>query len=584
MTISFDFSVEDVTRLAKSFSGWGSTVPHQPSNLKKLALWRLILSQCSVEDRARLATHEALFNTAVGFIPSTSSSTSRGRPLDWDRLADEGQTDHAALLAEEAQWMQAGLIHRRTWSSAEWPAVALIEACIQTNTPLPNLDAALWAQVEQKNPGVLEALLPMADGLDWEAFLSVPLKNYSPPMTRASLVVSGEASAIGDLLSPFLTSDIVAGIDAARGGLFHTRLLPADQVGTWVARGAQANARDGRGRLAEETWCHLPVADVLALHNALGAHRTDQENAEALERTCWNLLVRHPWDTLVSEGVIPYLLKHRPEGLASPAAFVMEVLNKDQGSIEDCSITAKNWARICKEVGQGSAEGAQWEMALGGRNAIHGVALGMAVSLGEYFRSYSVFKDMQVANGEEALLVCFEHTGAKALDKNYALEKASAETWAQQPIHQMERWQPVLAILEAHLVEWMKYDARRRTDTLSDSEVQTGWLKLVNAMAVAKPELMRNPDWAPTLLMSSLIAAEARREKYCELPALVALDQMPKQLDQLPEAREWLAACPEDVVPWMGKYAKGLNALVRQKMLDDRLPAPSPSLPPAPRF
>lgn len=586
MNINLRLSFNDVTNFIGAMASWGGAVPHQPKNLEKLAMWRMVLGQMSVEDRAQLALHEPFFKKAISFAPAPDSNRNSSRSLDWDRLANEQQPQHAELLAEEALWMEAGLLTQRTWSSSEWPAVALLEACQQTNTALPHVESSLWTAVDRRTPGILQALLPLATAIDWEAFFDVPLSNYVPPITRAARVVSAQVPEISNLLSPFFTPAIIAKIGEGMGGFFHANWLPPEQVDVWVQRGANPNQRDVLDRYAEETWAYMPVLEVKDYHQALVPYRSAAQNTEAWTRTCWELLMRQPLDSLRAAGVVDHLWNAEP-AVGNPAFHLLSLLSRDSQNIAG-EVAAKNWASICKEVTGGTKEGARWAMCLGGTNAIHGLVLGISVVLDEDFRragGSKIFQSIEVANGEEALLLGLEGAAAKAIKRhNYALENANAENWARMPIQQMERWQPVMATALESLVKWMEFDHRTRREPLDTSEAPVGWMKLTNAIAVAKPELARDPHWAPVLLLTSLILAEARRDSHCDLPALPALDGIPKNLDKLPEAREWLAQCPPDAEKWMSKYASSISAFVRAKKLDNALPEPAVAGPKAPRF
>lgn len=587
MNINLRLSFEDVTNLIGEMASWGSAVPHQPKNLEKLAMWRMVLGQMSIEDRAQLALHEPFFKKAIFFTPKPDSDPGRSRSLDWDRLANAQQPQHAELLAEEARWIEAGLLSQRPWSSSEWPAVALLEACHQTHTALPHLESSLWTAVDRRTPGILQALLPLASTLDWEAFLDVPLPNYYPPITRLGRVTSPDVPEISNLLGPFLTPPIVAKIGEGRGGLFHAHFLPPEQVDAWVRRGANPAQRDDLGRYAEETWAFRPVVEVKAYHQALAPYRSAAENTAAWTRTCWELLMRQPLESLKSAGVVEHLLGAPDSAVGQPAAHLLTLVVRDHQNIAG-EVAAKNWASICKEVASGTKEGARWTMCLGGTNAIHGLVLGLSVVLDDDFRragGSKIFQSMQVANGEEALLVGLEKTAEKAVKRsNYALENAGVENWARMPIQQLERWQPIVGTILDSLVMWMEYDHRNRRETLDSSEAPLGWMKLANAIALAKPEIARDSHWAPVLLLTGLIVAEARRDSHCDIPALPALDGIPKNLDVLPEAREWLAECPPAAQLWLSKYAPNISALVREKMLNSSLPEPTPAGPKTPRF
>lgn len=575
MNIQLQFSPDQLTQLISSMASWGSTVPYQPQNLKKLAQWRMILGQMSLEDRAKLATHEPLFQRALWFVPEISNGK---RSLDWDRLVDEKQPNYAELVREEALWMEAGLLRQRTWSSSEWPAVALIEACVRTQTSLPHLDSSLWQAVDRRAPGILKAILPLASGLDWEQFLQVPLKNYVPPINRASRIVSGDVPEIADLLMPFVPEGTVAKIDADRGGIFHAHFLPPDQVSTWVERGARANTQDSRGRFAEESWAYRPAKEVLAYHRALAPHRTVDDNAEALTRTCWELLVRQPLDDLEPLGVVEQLWTEPSNSVGKPADHLLSLVVQDRQNIA-ADVLGKNWRKVCQEVDAGTDAGAKWTMCLGGTNAVHGLALGFAMVMQDDIRCFQFLKSMRVANGEEALLVCLEHTADKALFRDHALNAAHAETWLPQPIQQLDRWEPVVLTLQEAMVEWMAWDVRNRSEALEDSEAPLGWMKVANAVLSGKPELARHPTWSPLLLASGLINALLKQSRYSEKPSLPALESMVENLAHLPEAQAWLGACPPTAEKWLNKYVPGLSQFVRAKALDERLPEAVPSAP-----
>jgi len=253
MDMTFRFSLEQLNLLVGLAIDRGSMIPQQDDNLKWLAMWRLLLTQCSEEQRAQLAVDRSFFQKACRYIPLFHSySGKEERPLDWDRLQNPKQRKYAELIEEEQRWMEAGLISGRTLSSTEWPAVCLVESCLKTGTPMPEFENAIWMQIQGKNPSVLQALLPFAEGMDWEAFLRAPYDKNNPNNPRLLSVFSQSEPAIGKILRPFLTPALLAEAGGETGSLFHSRFMTSAQMYEWLDVGVPADSVDKQGRYAEE--------------------------------------------------------------------------------------------------------------------------------------------------------------------------------------------------------------------------------------------------------------------------------------------------------------------------------------------
>lgn len=258
MDVSFRLSLPELAEWLEAAGAANRSAATRPShdvNLKGLRLWRSVLGRLTPMQRADLAHTPEMWWLALSYPPSDSNNTNNRRDLDWDRMAQA----KPGLIEEEQAWVSEGLLPQRTWSSTEWPAVALLHACRETQRPLPQgvRREALTRAVHENCPGMLEHWLPDCTPEDWVAVLGAPSGGVaSNPPLFFSLVAQSSTVPPGPLVQVLraqLPAPLADWRDSQReNGFFQIKMTEAE-TRAWAAAGMDVNARDQRGRFPEET-------------------------------------------------------------------------------------------------------------------------------------------------------------------------------------------------------------------------------------------------------------------------------------------------------------------------------------------
>lgn len=344
MSLVFSFNETAAVGLVGRLTDWGPAVPTHGENLKRLRLWRALLGDLTLEQRADWAAHPALMQIAVNYAPAKNRD-GRERPLDWGGIHPEAtpyegtRKELEDLLEEQAIWLSEGLIPGATRSSSEWPAAALLHAAIQTKRPVPSLHEVLKRAISEGLTSVLALAAPMVPVNEWEGLLKTPFRGHAdnPAIFFDLLGQPEEAKAILPHLPPSV-------VDMRRkngsNGFFDMR-IPLVDIPVWVKAGMDPSARDEKGRFAEQRQAYREGMDAMHYLKALNAHRSPHE----AELATWRFAVEsieylggRPQDQILIESL---LVPPPADPLSGSSVLEQLERDSDEGRYLDSAIPKK---------------------------------------------------------------------------------------------------------------------------------------------------------------------------------------------------------------------------------------------------
>lgn len=268
-----------------------------------LRVWRETLGHLEESSLRLLLADKDLWDAAIGASPD---------PLLRDRISDEQTRDQwkdipPELERERGRWVRAGLISSDPFPSTQWPVFSLVELAnrhrIEWKDPQERFAQAFGASI----PLVCEAILKAHPGLDIQAILNKDAKtfvatgNNGKPLS--TLLFSETHLKVSLLLRDqgALDPALIQGIQAQESSILHQSSRDINKARSLLSLGADPDALDERGLLADETeW--FDTQRAAEFHALLQSHRSDRSARIARKRIMASALAKTPFSTLNELG------------------------------------------------------------------------------------------------------------------------------------------------------------------------------------------------------------------------------------------------------------------------------------------
>ena len=582
MPLSFAFNETAAVGLVRRLNDWGHAVPTHRDNLERLRLWRSILSDLTLEQRADWAQHPSLMQIAVNYPPSKDRG-GRERPLDWGGI-DPSSTPYEGtrkeleeLLEEQAIWLAEGLIPGKTHSSSEWPAVALLHAATQTQRPVAKRDAILQTAVSEGLNGVLALAAPMVSAEEWEGVLKTPTRGSAdnPAIFFDLLKQPKEAKA----LLPHLPAAIVdMRLKGGSNGFFGMSIPVAD-IPLWVNAGMDPSARDEQGRFAEQRQAYREGQEAIHYLKALNAHRSAHDAAVAT----WRFAVEsieylngRPQD----QAIIQTLLTPPPVDPLSGASVLQQLeIDSEGGRYLDSSIP-KKLAELLQNVLGPQGLLPAWAAQQGGPDRVAAFLLAASMHETAALKPIDALRSVGwlTLDAEGVILEVFKtpvndnlQTAAPYRGRNRAEYTALVKSFLEQPaLRHAEAWLELLPALEAPLTS---------ASVRSDSVVASTLNVLAHVMAHLPADTLAEERFLPVLWKLNIANAlgqwddlEDHLDGTCPIVDRTAFNAILESAMEQPGMGAWWGEQQEWFQKQVKTKAPGLFSRFEAARLEDALP------------